>query len=192
MTVELEKLIALAPDILKFLIPGYICLRVFAKVACFKIGALEQWILSVVISFCTVALVETIISALGRVFAVWELVLWCIGLDFLFGVAGALIWKSSLLEKVMKQKLGSTLFDGALQNAIDWKEASVTCVYLKSESSYYVGYVVMVDETNDGWITISAPIHYDASHNILSTNEGEHKTIMAIPLADVKCIKIIN
>lgn len=192
MTVELEKLIAMAPDILKFIIPGYICVRVFAKLACVKISSVEQWILSVVISFCTITLVETVIAALNRVFTIWELVFWCLILDVLFGVLGALLWRSPWLEKVMTQKLGATLFDGALHNAIDWNEASVVRVDLKSDSSYYVGYVSMVDETSDGWITISAPVQYDSKDNIIASHKGDYKIIMAIPLSDAKRIQIMN
>lgn len=192
MTVELDKLIALAPDILKFIIPGYICIRVFAKLACIKINAVEQWILSVVISFCTVALIETVVSAFGYTLFSWSFTLSCIILDCLFGFIGALIWNSSWFEKIMRQELGATLVDGALYNAIDWKEASVVCVYLKSEAFYYVGYARMIDETNDGWITISAPVQYDSDDIIVVSHDGDYKTIMAIPLSDVKRIQIMN
>lgn len=192
MTVELDQLIALAPDILKFMIPGYICLHILAKLACIKVNAAEQWVLSVAISFCTIALVEAITSMLEHVLGTWEIVLWCIAADCLLGVLGALIWNSSWLKRLMAQKLGATLFDGALHNAIDWKEASAVCVYLKSETTFYAGYVTMVDDTDHGWITISAPIQYDSDHNVVVSHEGDYKTIMAIPLSDVKRIQIVN
>ena len=117
---------------------------------------------------------------------------WCILIDVLSAVVLSALWNTDWFRNLVKTKIGATLYDGALQNAIDWNEASYVCVYLKSTDSYFAGNIVMIDNNTDGYITISAPVHYDANHSVIASNEQSVDVIMAIPIDDVKRIKIIN
>ena len=192
MTLDLNEILSLAPDLLNFIIPGYIFLCIFKKITCIQVESTPQWIWSVVISYSTIALAETVIALFDRYFRFWELVFWCIVIDATFSIILALIWNSRRFQNFIKSKIGVTLYDGALQNAIDWQEASYVCVYLNSTDSYFSGNIVMIDETPNGHITFSAPVQYDANHNVISSNENDINVVMAVPLSDVKRIKIIN
>lgn len=192
MTLDLNEILSLAPELLNFIIPGYIFLCIFKKITCIQVESTPQWIWSVVISYSTIALAETVIALFDRYFRFWELVFWCIVIDVTFSIILALIWNSRRFQNFIKSKIGVTLYDGALQNAIDWQEASYVCVYLNSTDSYFSGNIVMIDETPNGHITFSAPIQYDANHNVISSNENDINVVMAVPLSDVKRIKIIN
>lgn len=180
------------PELMNYAIPGYLFLRIFKYITCMKSDSDSDWLWSIVVSYITIAFVQAVISLFGRYFCPWELVFWCIAVDALFAIPVAFIWRSKWLQDFAKGKLGSTLHDGALQNAIDWNEASYVCVYLKDDERYYTGNIFMVDEVADGWLTISAPVLRDSNNVILASNEKDLNVIMAIPLADVKSIKIIN
>ena len=192
MILDLNEILSLMPELMNYAIPGYLFLRIFKYITCMKTDSDGDWLWSVVVSYITIAFVQTAISAVGRYFRPWELVFWCIVVDVLLAVLSALVWKSKWLQDFTKGKLGSTLSDGALQNAIDWKEASYVCVYLKDDDRYYTGNIFMVDENTDGWLTISAPVLRNSDNTILATNADNLNVIMAIPLADIKSIKIIN
>lgn len=192
MTVNLNDLFVLAPNILNYLIPGCIFLYIFRKIACVELDAVAQWVASVAISYCTIAVVETVISKTGRVFNFWESVFWYIIVDIALGFCCSITWKSKWVTEFMKSKVGATLSDGALHNAFDWNQASYICVYLKSEDWYFAGNLVMADDKPDGWITISAPVQYSANHDVIATNQNDLNVIMAIPIADIKRIRIIN
>lgn len=192
MTINLKDLVDLAPQILSYVIPGFLFISIFAKIACIKIDTTIYWVISIAASYCTLAFVGVVISQIDRVFHVWETVFWCIVLDIVLGLILAFAWKSKWLSSFVKVKTGATLYDGALQNAFDWDEASYVCVYLKSESCYWTGYLLMADDKPDGWITISAPVQYDCDHNKMFSNADDFKVIMAFPFSDVKRIRIIN
>lgn len=192
MTINLQDFMDLAPQILSYIIPGFLFVIVFTKLACIKIDTTFYWVLSIAVSYCTRAFVRAAISQFGRVFDFWETVFWCIMLDACMGVVFALIWQSKGLSRFVKDKAGATLYDGALKNAFDWDEASYVCVYPKNEPCYWSGYLMMADDKPDGWITISAPVQYDCDHNKMFSNENDPNVIMAFPLSDVKRIRIIN
>ena len=192
MSINLADLIDGAPDILKFVIPGFCFVLIFTKLTCTKIESIEKWILSVVVSFTSIAFVESIASKLNRTFNTWELSFWCITACALSGVIFSLIWNSNFAKNIFRTKFGATLSDGALNNAIDWDEASYVCVYLNGSDEYYTGYIVMIDEGSSGWLTISSPVLRSADHTIVSSNGDDSNVVMAIPMVDVKRIKIIN
>ena len=192
MTINLQDIVDLAPQILSYIIPGFLFVSIFIKLACIKIDTTFYWIFSIAVSYGTRAFVRAAISQFGRVFDFWETVFWCIVLDIAFGIVFSVVWQSKWLREFVKTRAGATLYDGALQNAFDWDNASYVCVYLKSELCYWTGYLMMADNKPDGWITISAPVQYDCDNNKMFSNENDPNVIMAFPLSDVKRIRIIN
>ena len=192
MSINLEELIDITPDILKFVIPGFFFILIFTKLTCTKIESIEKWILSVVISFASISLVECVVSKLDRTFNTWELSFWCIAFCIFSSTIFSLIWNSNFAKNILRTRFGATLNDGALNNAIDWTDASYVCVYLNGSDEYYTGYIVMIDEGSSGWLTISSPVLRSADHTIVSSNGDDSNVVMAIPMVDVKRIKIIN
>lgn len=192
MSINLSDLINIAPDVLKFITPGFFFILVFTKLACVKIESTEKWILSAVISFASISFIESSVSALNRTITIWELSFCCITVCVAGGAILAWLWSSDWAKEFIKSNFGATLFDGALNNAIDWNKSSYVCVYLKSTDDYYTGNIVMTDENKDGWLTISAPVLRNCKDTVIVSHDGELDVIMVIPIADVKRIKVIN
>lgn len=180
------------PDILRLIIPGFLCLKLFGGLTGKKFETATIWVWSAVISFVTVSIGETILSAMTITLAAWVECALFVSCAAAAGCAAAWVYQTKWFQNMIRHAFAVSVTDTALDQIIDWEHGSNAVVYLKSEDCMFLGHVFTVGTANDPNICLYAPIKYNLDGKELYSHEHDEDVFLLIPHSDIKYMKIVN
>lgn len=181
------------PHLLKYIIPGYITLLIVYFLTNKKPGANSQWILSGVISYVTVVLLEYCAYLRDKPWISWGLIVSCVLIDAILGIVYSKFIQSTFWRTYVSKYFGIATRKETISYFVDWENGSNVHIVLKTMDQQILGHIKTVGdgENDDGMICISEPVLSDEYGNEIYSREGEN-VHMIIPIADIKFIEIIN
>lgn len=183
-------MIKLIPEILQYIVPGYLGIRTTLLFNGAKKISLELpiWVGSCVVSYVTLSFVNLFVTV-----NIWVINIICILLDVTVGVIVGITVRKYKVKSWLLKFCNITPVNETISNAINWDAGAVLLVTLKSENASFKGFVHTVgDGDGDGWICISEPVKYDKYGNEVYSHIGEERTFLTIPLNDIRYVKIFN
>jgi hypothetical protein len=173
------------PDVLQYVVPGYMALSLFSWLTDIKVQATPKWIWSGLWSFVTVSIIKTWFGEIE----LWPLVTCCVIIDVLIAAICGSFVASGWWRDYIAEHFGLTASDSLISQYIDWENGTNVSVYLKSERACFYGPIKTVGEPDfSGAICIENPTKYDLDGNELYSHDDG--VIIAIPMSDVMYIKI--
>ncbi len=181
-----------APDILRFVIPGFFCVKIVGVIAAKKISSATLWIWSIAISYISVSIVEAVNAVCGWHMAPWYAHLWYVIVSVAIGVTAGVLYRLQFIETVCNKLLGITTHETGLGHVVDWKNGSNLMIYLKGEDAMFLGHAVTTGDENDQSICIRAPIKYDLNGNELFNHETDNDISIVVDKENIKYIMVCN
>lgn len=178
--------------ILKYIVPGATTLLVIYFLSNRKFETSTQWVLSGVISFVTIAILELGADIRGVPWIESGLVVAAVLCDLCFGFGYTKLIRSEWWKSCVAQNFGVITRKGTISYFIDWENGSNVRIVLKTMDEQILGHIKTVgDGDGDGMISVSEPVVFNNDGEELYSREGEN-IHMIIPIADIKYIEIIN
>ena len=193
-SITIQNLVNELPDVLLYIVPGFMAVCVFRLLTDKKINASFLWVESAALSYLALSLINCIADVMSIWFSTWELCLLETLLCVIEVVIAARIYRSVWFKHLLKTKFNVSFIDGVLPNAVDWVNGSCAVLTLKN-GDIYTGSVVTVSNPTDEdqMICISNPLKGDSAGNLLwpSTEDDSLGQRMVFHWDDIQSARFI-
>ena len=196
---EIEHLLILidnAPKILQYFVPGIVFIMIMRVFCLKKFAANYTIVLSCVISYLFVSLIETT----NRLTVNWDslkepIVISGIAilLAIISSVVAALMLKSEWFKKFTLKFFHKTIYEDIWQDVFDFKKGTNLKLYMRDKDYYIMGHYRYNEEKGEeSWMALSAPSTRDKDTNkiIGISYETKESVITTIRMCDIEKIEI--
>ena len=190
---QMSKIIAELPNVLQYLVPGYICVLIFTAITSKKVENTVKFGISCVLSFCFITLINAAYHVFNwEITEIWVTVAISIALSVVIAILFAEIYTSRLFKKFIVKSFQRSPHDSIWRNVLDYEKGTNLKVYLKNKDYYIIGHFYTHEEKgNDSWFSLSAFIKTDIKTNKDIVNYQEHKDVYIVfNLKDVDTIEV--
>ena len=167
------------PEILKYIVPGYLCVFTYRTVSPTKSKFESD--LSLVIS---VIILSYVIQAIAELFGSVP-TLGILGIALAMGFFGKLIRNSELVKNILNNYFSITSQEDVWDDVFDREVGQHARVYLEKENTSYYGELRAMYSSNNGqWLVLQnyAPVEDSKKNN--------EKRVVVINLKDVNCTEV--
>lgn len=191
--INVENIVQYLPEILLYIIPGFIFTAIFRFFVNMELNGLFLWVESAAISFASLSLLRMVT---GEGVSVWLLCTIDIVLCILTALLAAKGYKSKRFETFCGKYFRISGRDSVLHASVDWRDGSTARIRLKNDTDIYEGYVLFISnpESPQQWICLDNPIRLNKNEERIWPVEGQSGSVghrMTFPLGDIHSIDFV-
>lgn len=189
--ISFDAIIKNLPDILVYIVPGFLFAAIFRYFTSQKLNGLFLWVESAAISFVSLSTIQILVRSQ---LAIWTLCFLSSALCIVAALAAAKCYKSQWFDAFCDKYYHIEKRDSVLHASVNWREPTVAFVCLKGKSGCYAGYVLFISNQDDPqqWICLDNPMQFDDARECIWPEGGQDASIgrrLTIKLEDVQCIE---
>ena len=191
--INIESIATQLPQILLYIVPGFIFTAIFRFFTTMRLNGLFLWVESAAISFATLSVLQAITN---NSLSIWRLCTLDIIVCVIIAPLAALAYKSKWFEWLCGSFFRISQRDSVLHASVDWRDGTIAFIQLKNSQDFYAGYVLYINNPEDPqqWICIDNPVKYNPDRELIWPAGGQEASIghrMVFHLDDVESIEFV-
>lgn len=189
----MEELFQNMPQLLQYLVPGYLCILIFKSLTSRKIGTNITILMGCVISFVTIGILQLVSVRITPLTEFWVLCIVACCLDAIVGIIAAYLFRHQRFKQVFVKCFAVTPDGSAISNVVDWENGSNVKVYLHDTDYYLLGHLFSLENNGaNSWMCLHSPMKCHLDGTTFYSQADNDDAYLSLPLTSVLYMEIIN